>query len=480
MSYRIDFTASNHDLRRLRKICLRILAVSAAAAACWCAYSVYKTYNSPTLDMKLREFESVAHKVEDVNRLWDETHAEWTAMLHYYRLVWADGCARFLEGAAASGASLFGPGYRPVKWTLKTGGRCRLEYRYVFEPYRYAFEPGGKAEQAASIPTNVVRAVESVVDVSPEGVSVAGVQTENLLNLEGLDISVSFSLAGGKRFPEKDAALAACVKEIEKMRREVQDAVLPGGEALNAQKTAKDKMMAYLPFVKDREDYPAFTNAIDIAGWFEKADRFAKNNPDISFDSAAQARLKAEWSKVGEARYPWDRFRELDNDLLVARKEAFESIASGIGEFKSALLDKHAECRARLMPLTAAYNHKDVSNENMIETDLAVRVAGESGIADARVEFFDDPGAPRPSLDNGGTRYVFVWVRWRLLLSGEELDAGKIAACAKKLTELGPGYRLDEADIEFDADGKASAAVLTGLMPVKKAEEIKENPRNVK
>jgi len=46
-------------------------------------------------------------------------------------------------------------------------------------------------------------------------------------------------------------------------------------------------------------------------------------------------------------------------------------------------------------------------------------------------------------------------------------STGLTADCARRALELGPGYALESAKIDFAPDGEVAGAVLEGLLPVK-------------
>ena len=96
--------------------------------------------------------------------------------------------------------------YHPLKWRFTTGGKCTLDYRYVFSS-------GDKAEQSKAISSVMLNAVTSNVHGIEGKVDISGIQSENLLNVDGLNLTVTFNLAGVKTFPSKEAVLSECVKE---------------------------------------------------------------------------------------------------------------------------------------------------------------------------------------------------------------------------------------------------------------------------
>ena len=273
MAYQIDFTASNYASRARRKIFLRLLLLAAVGGTAYGVYDVYKTYNLPTLNMRLAEYEAVAHPIEEMNAVWDEVAKEYGAMMRYYRLFWAANPTNFLNAMASADAPQLVRGFQPESWTLKTGGGCTLKYRY-------AFNPGDKAGQAKALETNLVHAVTSVVEVATNvPVSVQGVQLENLLNVDELDITVRFSLPNAREFPAKERALTDCVSEIGAFRKKVQETKLTGGgDAKGMPSTAQGMMMAYLPIGKDKPDFPQVANVIDVAGWLGRANQFIDRN----------------------------------------------------------------------------------------------------------------------------------------------------------------------------------------------------------
>jgi hypothetical protein len=490
MAYQIDFTASNYAVRAHRKAFLRLLLLASVAGAAYGIYDVYTTYNMPTLNMRLAEYESVARPIEEMDAAWGLAAKEYATMARYYRLLWAESPTNFLS-ASVSGETLRpGKGFVPQRWELKTGGECKLDY--LFE-----FSPGDKAEQAKGVESAVVNAVTSVVSVVSNKVAVQGVQVENLLRVDDLDISVRFSLPDVKSFPEKERTLAECVKQIAEMRKKVKETKLSGGKDAKAASTVDAVMMAYLPKV-EKPDIPDMKPAIDISGWFSRADQFIAKHR-IPGDDAERRKLKESWNRVGDARFPWDRLRTLDNGDLVARTKDLGAVSDGVKRFKGFLEKRHADCLKKLEPFVEAYVRNDVFNKPLIESDLKDRVAKHVGISDARVLFKDEEGADPAMLEKEDEKFTFTWVRWTLSLDGERgtgngetvsgergtgngdpLTLAKVADCARKTMELGPGYAIDTVKIDFNPQGDVVGAVLEGLLPVKSVTaKKKETTANV-
>ncbi len=498
MAYRIDFTASNYANRSRRKILLRMLLVAAIAGVAWSLYNVYTVYNEPTLDMRLGEYNAASRQIEEMNAAWDEAANEYGRMLRYYRLVWAASPTNFLNAMVSKNAPKLGNAYTPTTWTLTTGGKCKLDYRFNLGSV-------DKAEQARKINPALVCAVTSVVDIVDGRVDVQGVQLENLLRITNLNVSAIFSLPDVKQFPEKEKMLANCANEIGAFRKKVQESVLfDSSEAKGVPTTAKAMMMEYLPIGKDTPGVPDFMKVIDVANWFKDADAFIAQNR-ISGDGTKRLRIKEMWNGIGAARYPWGRlpflpwgrFRLLDNEELVERTKALSKVADGVKPFKGFLDQRQEDCKKKLEPLIEAYYHNDVFNKPLVESDLQERIAKEAGISGAKANFEDEKDVEPAVLEKADERFLFTWIRWKLsmgdLVGGRPDGAGstesaasknsltleKVADCARRAVELGPGYVIDKVTVRFDDKGKVSGAILEGLLPVKKVEPKKEAKSNV-
>ena len=520
MAYQIDFTASNWANRSRRKAFLRLSLLAAVVGAAYGVYDVYTTYNEPTLNMRLAEYEAVARPVEDMNKVWDETSKEFNAILRYYRLVWAANPTNFLNTMASTNAPQLERGFHPDSWTLKTGGECTLKYRYVFGS-------SDKAAQAKVLETNIVNAVTSVVQIaSNTEVDVQGVQHENLLNVKELNISVRFSLANTRSFPAKESALPECVSEIADMRKKVHDKKIATKK--NGKVDASAVRMLMVEYNKtvvgvDKEELPAVTN-INIAGFFEAVDRLVKKCEEESKKEMPGKNerhdLRAAWDAIGEARWPWNRVRDLDNDALVNRTKELGKVADGVKRFKGFLEQRNADCKKKLEPFINAYDRNDVFNEPLIESDLKDRVAKAADIASVGVTFNDEPNVEPAVLYKDDEKFTFTWVHWTLSINGEwetgngesssakatedkretgngesssakatedkrgtgkdgTLTLERLADCVRRVLELGPGYVLDTVKVNFGEDGSVSGAVLDGLLPVKKSESTKEAADNV-
>ena len=136
-------------------------------------------------------------------------------------------------------------------------------------------------------------------------------------------------------------------------------------------------------------------------------------------------------------------------------------------------------------------------NKPLVESDLKDRVAKAVGISRARVEFKDEPGVDPAVLVKEDETFYFTWVRWTLSIgdvpergverdgqggasaADEPLTFERLADCARRVVELGPGYALDSVKVAFGADGSVAGAVMDGLLPVKKSEQRKESRANV-
>lgn len=486
MAYQIEFTASTWRRRRCRKAFLRLLLLALVIAAVWGVYDVYETYNQPTLNMKLAEYESVARPIDEMNAAWDKAANEYNVIAHYYRLVWASNPTNFLNAMVVppkDGLRL-GRGFRPVRWTLSTGGECKLDYRYVFVQ-------GDKAEQARALEPALVNSITSILQVANGKVDVQGVRQENLLNVSELDVSARFSLPDVKSFPVKERVLADCVKEIALMRKKVQETKILGGKNARLASTAQAIMMAYLAIGKDKPDFPACNDVLNVAGWFERADQFIERN-NIPGNDSERCQLKQAWNKVGDARFPWDRFRALDNDDLVACTKELMAVSDGVKRFKTFLEKRHSNCRKKLEPFVEAYDRNKVFNEPFVESDLRDRVAKPAGITSAVVSFREESGVEPAVLEKADEKFTFTWVRWTLAVGNKErrtvngeagnyelLTLTRVADCVRRALELGPGYALDKVMVNFNDDGSLSDAVVEGLLPVKKAEPKKGIAENV-
>ena len=491
MAYQIDFTASNYAGRSRRKAFLRLMLLGLIAGAGWGVYDVYTTYNLPTLNMKLTEFEAVSRPIEEMNRAWDLAAKEYTAMLRYYRLLWAANPVAFLSAAANESAPHLSRGFRPLSWTLKTGGACSLDWLYVFTA-------GDKAEQAKGLEAQLVNAVTSSVAVVDAKVDVTGVQQENLLRVNELKLTAKFALPDARAFPEKEKSLVGCVSEINAFRKKVQEAKInEKADAKDAVRTPRDLMIKYLPLGKDKPDFPVMTNVVNVGGWLDRADQFIVRNR-IPGDDAERRALKGLWSAIGDARYPWDRFRALDNDDLVALTKALEPTSDGVKRFKGFLDQRHEFCLKKLEPFIAGYLRNDVFNKPLVESDLKDRVAKAAGITRARTSFKELPAAEPLVLTKEDETFTFTWVQWTLALGeslgredvralqeeeqvqAEPLTLARLADCARRVQELGPGYAIETVRVQFDPDGQVTGAVLEGLLPVKKVETKKETTAHVK
>lgn len=487
MAYQIDFTESVWVGRRWRKALLRLFLLALAAGIVWGVYDAYKTYKEPTLNMRLAEYETVARPIEEMNAAWDVAAKEYDALVRYYRLVWAANPTNFLSAMAARGARPLGRNFSPQVWTLTTGGDCRLDYRF-------AFDAGDKAAQTEGLESKIVQAVTSAVQVVGGKVDVQGIQHENLLGVESLGVSVRFSLPNVRMFPAKERTLAECVSEIVAMRKKVQETKLKG-EAKGTPLTAQAIMMAYLPstFAKDKEtgnakpDFPEMANVLNVFGWLGRADQFIRRY-GIPGDENERKKLSEAWNRVGDARFPWDRFRVLDNEELVNRTKALETVSDGVKRFKGFLEKRQLDNRRKLEPFVEAYEHNDVYNKPLVESDLKNRVAAAAGISNATVSFHDEGNVMPTVLVKDDEKFSFSWVRWTLSVgaavkrdgererqggaadAGESLTLERLADCVRRVLILGPGYALDKMKISFGASGTVSGAVMEGLFPVKKVE----------
>ena len=492
MAYQIDFTASNYVNRSRRKLFLRLLLLASVAGAAYVVYDGYTTYNQPTLNMKLAEYEAVALPIEEMNKAWDEAEKEHKAMMRYYRLLWAANPTSFLQSMVSTNAPRLSRGFLPVDWALTTGGDCRLNYRYVFNL-------GDKAEQAKGLEAELINAVTSVVEVVGGKVVVQGVQQENLLDVDELNITVEFSLPNVMSFPAKERALADCVSEIGDLRKKVLETKIPGaGDVKDTAAAVRDVLMKYLPKSYEKKDgdvlpgFPDCANAINVLGFFDRGDKFIKVN-HIPVDEDKNRHLKELWNKIGDARFPWQRYRALDNDALVNRTKALGAISDGVKRFKVFLDQRHADCVKKLEPFIDAYERNDVFNKPYIVPDLTNRVALASGIVRASATFRDEADVEPAVLEKADENFTFTWVRWTLVVGDgadrdgerdrsagrdrdvheEPLTLERLADCARRALELGPGYALDKVKVIFRADGHVSGAVLEGLLPVKKTEKKK-------
>ena len=486
MAYQIDFTAQNYVLRSRRKALLRLLLAVAVVAVAWGANECSRAYHQPTLNMKLAAYRSVAKPIVEMSEKWDEASKEYNAMVRYYRLLWASSPTNFLMPMANMDAPRLSRGFRPLSWTLTTGGDCALVYKF-------AFGPGDKAVQTKGLEDQVANLVTSVVEVVGGRVDVQGVQHENLLNVDGFNVEARFALPNARSFPAKEGALAGCVAEIQDLQKKVQDMKVPKDGTL----TVREIMMRYLPknFEKGKADFPHIEHTIDVSDWFKNADAFIMRNR-IPGDEKEQKKFKEMWNSIADARWPWMRYRVLDNDALVFRTKALGSVADGVRRFKEFLDKRHADCQKKLQPFVEAYLHNDVFNNPFIETDLRDRVAGNAGIVRSRIAFKDEPEVEPAVLVKKDEKFTFTWVRWTLSLgesAGKEGDREangkdpaterfalpKLADCIHRALTLGPGYALDKVRVDFGEDGTVAGAVLEGLLPVKKVESLKEGSNDV-
>ncbi len=486
MAYQIDFTASNYVNRARRKWCFRMLLVAAVVGVAWGAWYIRKVYNQPTLNMKLAEYEMAAYPIEEMNAAWDRAAKEWDAMLRYYRLVWAANPTNFLGAMTASDAPRLVRALRPRSWTLKTGGECELGYRYVFTA-------GDKAEQVKGLEAKIVNAVTSIVEVVDGKVDVQGVQHENLLNVDELGVVAKFALPNARKFPAKEPKLVDCVKAIAARRKLVQESKFAKElDIKGVQPKAQDIMMKYLAIGREKPDYPSMTNVLNVAGWFERADQFIKKHR-IPGAEDERRQLKSAWNKIGNARYPWDRYRVLDNDDLVLNTKELGVVADGVKRFKGFLDRRHVDCEKKLEPFIDAYDHNDVFNQPLVESDLKERTAKEVGIAHSKIAFKDEPNVEPPMFVKDDKKYSISWVRWTFAVGdnvGKEgaapesstadskpetpLTLVKLVDCLRRMLDLGPGYVLDSVKIDFGEDGNVSGAVLEGLLPVQRFEVLKQ------
>ena len=485
MAYQIDFTASYYNRRKWKKALLRIALLAMLAGAAWGVHDAYTTYNEPTLNMRLAEYETVARPIEEMNAAWDAAAKDYAELVRYYRLVWAANPTNFLTAMTSSNALRFRTGLSPRNWTLTTGGECRLDLHY-------AFDSGDKAEQTKDLEREIAQSVTSLVQVAEGKIDVQGVQHENLLNVEALNVSVVFSLPDIRVFPAKEKTLADCVSEITAMRKKVQETKFTDGDgAKGASTTAQGIMMAYLSIGRDKPGFPKPADVLDVAGWFKRADQFIAQNRIPGNDQERRA-LKESWNEIGEARFPWDRFRVLDNEALVNRTKALGSVAAGVTRFKGFLEKRQADNRKKLEPFIEAYDHDDVFNKPLVESDLKDRVAAAAGVSRANVTFKDESVAEPPVLVKDDEKFTFSLVRWTLSVGsaqgrdGERVQSQEKVAdeapitlkaltdCVNRVLTLGPGYVLEKMKVSFAADGNVSGAVLEGLLPVKRVEQVKE------
>lgn len=491
MAYQIDFTASNYVSRSRRKACLRLALLASAAGLVWGAHDVYVTYNLPTLNMRLAEYEAVARPIEEMSAAWDTAAKEYAEMLRYYRLLWAANPTNLLAAMASPDAPSLGRGSRPLNWTLTTGGDCRLDFHYVFSA-------GNKAEQTKGLEQEIANAVTTLVAVADNKVDVQGVPHENLLSVNGFDLSVRFALPGVKTFPNKEKTLADCVAEIARMRKTVQEVKVEDTSRKGAPpKAVMGVMTAYIPTGRDKPGFPDMKNVIDVGGWFGRADQFIAKNR-IPGNEQDRLKIKAAWNEIGEARFPWDRYRVLDNEAFVRRTKELETVSDGVKRFKGFLEKRQADCRKKLEPFVEAYEHRKIFNEHLVKEDLENRVAHAVGITRAWVpdpqpqdEIRDAPAV----LVKDDETFTFTWIRWTLSIgdaigrdgdrqrqSGETgadnpITPEVLMACIRRALALGPGYALEKVKIAFGADESISGVVMEGLLPVKKVEATKKETR---
>ena len=273
MAYQIDFTAANYASRSRRKWFLRFLLLAAIGGAACGVHYVYAIYNQPTLNMKLAEYEAVARPVEEINAAWDLAAKDFNALLRYYRLIWAANPTNFLEKMASPDAPRLRRGFQPQAWTLKTGGDCRLDYRYTFNP-------GDKAAQAKELESALIHAVTSIVQVVEGKVEVQGIQLENLLKVEELNLAVKFALPDVMTFPSNETALVACVNEIGALRKKVHDTkIVTKKSGRDELSSVQILMVDYSKSVSgiDKGALPPVTN-INVAGFFESVDSLVKKH----------------------------------------------------------------------------------------------------------------------------------------------------------------------------------------------------------
>lgn len=490
MAYQIDFTCVNYKRRTIRKRLLRGLFVAMVLSVAYAIYDIYKTYNEPTLDMCLNELEAVAKPIEEINASWDVALEKYNSLIGYYRLLWAEIPTNILNAAKSAGWPSLPSSYHPLKWRFTTGGKCTLDYRYVFSS-------GDKAEQSKAISSVMLNAVTSNVHGIEGKVDISGIQSENLLNVDGLNLTVTFNLAGVKTFPSKEAVLSECVKEIESLRTKIHKTKMVSKSFADGRPiTVRDLFMKYLAVGKDKSDFPDWKKAISVEGWLDSADRFIVKNR-IPGDERERKLLKEAWNKIGNARLPWERYRELDNLALAEQIKELGVIADGVKGFRAFLVKHREDCRKKLGSFVESYDRSDIFNKPIVENDLRDRVALTTGLEGINITFKDEPEKERIVFVKEEETFTFSWVRWRVFAgekrnerdnSGREQASGpeeivtleKIASFAEKTLQLGPGYALESIDIDFDHKGAVEKFVMTGLLPVKKIEISKETQGNVR
>ena len=488
MAYRIDFTASNYILRSRRKLFLRLLLLATIGGLAWGGHFVYTEYHESTLDMKLAEYEVEAYPIEEINFEWDAASKEYAKLTQYYRLVWAANPTNFLGSMAATDTPIHNKGLQPKCWLLRTGGECRLDYKF-------AFSTGDKAEQTKNLGSELVHAVTSVVRVVDGKVDVQGVKHEKLLNVNELDIAIRFSLPNIKLFPVKNSEIAKCVNRIAAMRKSIHDIKISNNKGVAGQTSKVGEMMrAYLQTGRDKSGFPCVTNVIDVSGWMKKADDFILRNRIP--DNPSRLKFKEDWNRIGKARWPWKRFRKIDNQGIVQSTIELREIATRVKRYKQFLSQRREDYKKNLEPFIDAYTHNDIFNRPLIESDLINRVAKTCGIANAMCTFKDEIVEVPAVLIKENEEFTFTWVRWTLFIGNEiksndkqkqnateDLEKGlaleKISECVNKILKLGPGYALDSIKINFGDDGSVAGAVLEGLLPVKQVEALKEAKKNV-
>ena len=491
MAYRIDFTEARYTNRSRRKWALRLFVVAAVVIVANGMHDVYVSYNLPTLNMRLAEYESAARPIEEMNAAWDVAAREYDSMLRYYRLLWAANPTNFLAVMSSGKSPRLPSGMRPRGWSLTTGGECRLDYAFTFDV-------GDKALQVEGMEAQLINAVTSVVQVADGKVEVAGVQHQNLLNVDSLAINVKFSLPNVRKFPAKEKTLVTCAEEIAGFRKKVQETKISESGDRNEPATAQAIMMKYLAMGRDKPDFPDMKKVIDVKGWFALADQFIMKHR-IPGDDRERKKLKTIWNDVGDARSPWSwpwpkvvgRFRALDNETLVENIRELGKVADGVRNFRRYLERRHIDNLKKLEPLVEGYERNDIFNRPIIESDLKDRAAKAAGVPNVTCTFEQEPMANPPTLAQKDECFTFRWIRWKLSAgvsvgrdggssAGEvaadapaPITVAKVADLAKRIVELGPGYALDGVKVQFAEEGKVSAVELTGLLPVKDVESIK-------
>jgi hypothetical protein len=443
-----------------------LLALAFSLFGRWC----YNLWESPTLKQKLVAYGDLTGNIAQLHDEWETAEKNYNSIAPYYRMVWARASLTNLFSSLEGGGRLPGS-LQPISWTIDTTDSSTLKYRLHFTE-----QQSSKRQLCDNAANSLRRMMQDNSDCIETNSLELVYPDKDLHDVSSIDFTVQFNLVAdaAANMPPMPEQLKNAVAMIENRRESILECEFKHGSFDG--KTVRTMLGDALAMIRgqlDPEDEKNLNR--QIINTMDPGRVLRNMKEALPADGSVPEGFESiieEWNRLASRRFPWMRFKELDNEEL-ANEIATMKILSESGLLVSvndisSILDSIEMLRN---PLLKGYDEAAVFDEGVVKDCITRLFQGKS------------MESPRIDVQRQHENPDILLVLWKMRSgAGDSQSRGSrintvedVLDCIHGILALQNGMQIGRVELEINGrtgrDLRVGQYSVQGLLPVRREDK---------